>query len=271
MKRNLYRIVGLALSLMLVATGCAAAAEEAFWPGLALAAQQVCEDGTLRSWLLEDTPPDAAVQAALDAVLEAAVSVASAGALGRFDFPLLEVENAAIRWQSVKLHGPEGEACRIIGFFPERIPQMAACAAVSDAGEVLAVFHGSTWMMARCWEDSLGLAEHFWSVEMCYAFHRLFEAEDMQRPSGLPSPQDLTQTEACVIAEEALLRRGLIRRVSELSACRAGVQYRLQTDGHGMWLVQYYDRQSQTLLFWVEIDAASGEVLAAMGNTDGHG
>ncbi len=271
MKRNLYRIVGLALSLVLAATSCAAAAEKAFWPGLALAAQQICEDGTLRLWLLEDAPPDAAVQAALDAVLEAVVSITPAGAVDRFAFPLLEVENAAIRWQAVQLHEPEGGFCRIISFFPERIPQMAACVAVSDAGEVLSVFHGSTWTMARCWEDSLGLAGHFWSVEMRYAFYRLFEAEDMQRPSGLPSPQDLTQTEACVIAEEALLQRGLIRRVGELSCCRAGVQYRLQADGHGMWLVQYYDRQSQALLFWVEIDAASGEVLAVSQNTDGHG
>lgn len=270
MKRNLCRIMGLVLPLVLAVTGCAAA-EETFWPGLALITQQICEEGTLQSRILEDAPPDAAVQAALDAVLEAAVSVTPAGALGRFDFPLLEVENAAIRWQSVKLHGPEGEACRIISFFPERIPQMAACAAVSDAGEVLAVFHGSTWRMARCWEDSLGLAEHFWSVEMRYAFHRLFEAEDMQRPSGLPSPQEISQTEACVIAEEALLQRGLIRHIGELSGCRAAVQYRLQADGHGMWLVQYYDRQSQTLLFWVEIDAEGGEVLAVTDNTNGHG
>ena len=125
--------------------------------------------------------------------------------------------------------------------------------------------------MARCWEESLGLAEHFWSVEMRYAFHRLFEAEDMQRPSGLPLPQEISQTEACAIAEEALLQRGLIRHIAELSACRAGVQYRLQADGHGMWLVQYYDRQNQALLFWVEIDAEGGEVQAVTRNTGGHG
>ena len=56
---------------------------------------------------------------------------------GLYDFPLLEVESAALTWRTTMIQNQDQEKIWIISLFPEKIQQMAACVALDEKGRSL--------------------------------------------------------------------------------------------------------------------------------------
>lgn len=223
-----------------------------------------------------DVQPDQSLwNAALNAVLSNPSFIVPNEADGTYDFPSLEVEHRPLAWRTTLLQGLDGEKTWIVSFFPENIPQMAATVAVREDHSIAGAFFGTTWMMQQHWEEALGVP--FWPVNTRYAFHMLFEPGGQWHAPAMPSPDAIAQDEAEKKAGMALLERQYISNEAALSAYHVAAQYtttkRYHPEGSSIWTILYYqscDGEWQ-LLYSVDLDSQSGEVLDVSKNSDGLG
>ena len=224
-----------------------------------------------------DVQPDAPILTqALDAVLAYPEAIKACKKNGLYDFPLLEVEGKPFTWRAALLRDQNECEVWIVSFFPEKIPQMAACVIISEQTEA-EVFPGSTWMMQRLWEEALVIPSYFWPVTTRYAFHMLFEPEDMWSCAALPENATITEEQAKAIADDAVVDKQLVGSQDDLGKYRMAVHFNMTKQYvdavYGIWSVHYYldDGGSPMLMFSVDIDSGDGTILDVRKNTNGLG
>lgn len=224
-----------------------------------------------------DVQPDAPILTqALDAVLAYPETIKACKENGLYDFPLLEVEGKPFTWRAALLRNRNGEEFWIVSFIPEKIPQMAACVIISEQTEA-EVFPGSTWMMQRLWEEALVIPSYFWPVTTRYAFHMLFEPEDMWSYAALPENATITEEQAKAIADDAVVDKQLVGSHDDLGKYRKAVHFNMTKQyadaGCGIWSVHYYldDGANPILMYSVDIDSRDDTILDVRVNVNGLG
>lgn len=218
-------------------------------------------------------PADSVLDAAIEAALAHPECIRPSQTAGMYDFPLLEVERTPLVWQAALWQRTRAEKCYLISLFPEGVPQMAACVVLDEHLSVVEVFPGSTWGMQQHWEKALASPEYFWSVEMRYLFHRLFEPRDMWHAAALPGDASISAETAVQLANQALADRlpGDMEAYYVVIQYNASKQY--DTKGSEIWSVLYYTSQHEgaSLLWSVDMDARTGEILGIKSNQQSNG
>lgn len=265
MKRN--RRILMALGCVL----CVCLAASA--PGGAMADEPVpllqglaYEAETLAEQLTVSTEADSCVvDAALEAILAHPDVIRPGDAEGIFDFPQLEMQQTGLGVKTVRL---ESEDLWVVSFIPEGVPHMAACAAVSGQGQVLDVFAGSGWLMQHSWEKLLGRPGWMWPVKARYAFHLLFEPEEMWSHAALPGTDAISEEAALEIAKKAA---GVDAGYGIATEYRYTRQY--DSAGCGVWTVQFYQQgeSGPAVAYSLDIHSETGEVLDIRATGDGLG
>lgn len=224
-----------------------------------------------------DVQPDAPILTqALDAVLAYPEAIKACKENGLYDFPLLEVEDKPLTWRAALLHDQNECEVWIVSFFPEKIPQMAACVIISEQTEA-EVFPGSTWMMQKLWEEALIIPSYFWPVITRHVFHMLFEPEDMWSCAALPENATITEEQAKAIADDAVINKQLVGSSDDLGKYRMAVHFNMTKQYAdavcGIWSVHYYldDGGSPMLVYSVDIDSRDGMILDVRVNVNGLG
>lgn len=217
-------------------------------------------------WYLENLCFDAQPgQAVLDAAL-AAVSACPQCLIPNisdrtYDFPALEVEHRGLQWRSALVGNQY-----IITFFPERIPQMAACTVVNTDLTVEELFPASTWLMQEQWEQILKCPAFCWDIPTRYLFRMLFEPVEMWSAAALPEASALTEAEVATKANEALISE-TGSSAEQLLGYQAIIQYNLtkryDEKGKGIWTVLYYQpvHGEEILQYSVDVDGSNGQIL----------
>jgi len=233
-------------------------------------------DDLLPNMSFDVQPDEPILTQALDAVLAYPEAIKACKENGLYDFPLLEVEGKPLTWRAALLRNQNGKEFWIVSFFPEKIPQMAACVIISEQTEA-EVFPGSTWMMQKQWEEVLGSPSYFWPVITRHIFHMLFEPEDMWLCAALPENATITEEQAKAIADDAVVDKQLVGSQDDLGKYRMAVHFNMTKQYvdavYGIWSIHYYldDGGSPMLVFSVDIDSRDGTVLDVRKNTNGLG
>ena len=217
-------------------------------------------------WYLENLcfdarPGQAVLEAALAAVSSCPQCLIPNISDGTYDFPALEVEHRSLQWRSA-LVGDQ----YIITFFPERIPQMAACVVVNTDLSVEELFPASTWLMRERWEQILKRPAFFWDIPTRYLFRMLFEPAEMWSTAALPEASGLTGAEVVTKANEALIKE-TGSSAEQLLDYQVIIQYNLtkryDEKGKGVWTVLYYQpvHGEEILQYSVDVDGSNGQIL----------
>lgn len=224
-----------------------------------------------------DAQPEAAMlHNALEAALSHPECIRQSTGDGLYDFPALEVEQSPLTWRAALLQDSPQEHW-LISFFPEKVPQTAACVVIDEQRTITAVFPNTTWAMQKLWEEALSLSSTFWPVETRYLFHMLFEPKEMWHAAALPTDSTISQEASVQLANQALADKYFSGDPEALSVCHVVAQYSLtkQYDPKGMeiWSVHYYQEahQDAVLLWSVDLDASNGTILDVRMNDPSHG
>ncbi|MBQ3279025.1 MAG: hypothetical protein IJG94_07655 [Clostridia bacterium] len=209
---------------------------------------------------------DSTLQELLNMILDEETAIIRNVEDGYFDFPKLEMEHTMISYRASVVPDFDGQEMLIVAFFPSGTPIMAACCFVSVEGTKVELFLDSTWMIIKKIESILGKPRYLWPIEEQYLVSRLFESEDAWLKYLLPSDQAASRESAITIANEALIKKGILS-FSETGEYVIGAEY-IKTEKYakspeGVWIVSYYIHKGEeyTLVFSVEIDGISKQVI----------
>ena len=231
---------------------------------------------SLEQFCFDAQPEETMLHNALEAALSHPECIKQSAVDGLYDFPALEVEQSPLAWRAAQLQDGHQESW-LISFFPEKVPQMAACVVISEQSTSTFVFPYTTWAMQKIWEEALSSPNIFWPVETRYLFHMLFEPKEMWHAAALPTDGAISQEAAVQLANQALADKCFSGDPEALSVCHVVAQYNLtkQYDPNGMeiWSVHYYQEahRDAALLWSVDLNASNGTILHIRRNDPSHG
>ncbi|MBE5794047.1 MAG: hypothetical protein E7323_05130 [Clostridiales bacterium] len=277
MKMVFVQRTGLALWLVFcLLCGRAYADSQLFDPNPLFCSLAMDANASLEQLVFDVQPKEEVLSAALEAALSHPECIRPSAIEGLYDFPALEVDQARLTWQAALLQDGYREIW-FISFFPEKIPQMAACVVMNEQCSNIDVFSNTTWAMQQRCEEALSSPKNFWSLETRYLFHMLFEPREMWHAAALPMENAVSEETALQIADQALADCCFFGDLNALSAYHVVVQYNLSKQydpmGAEIWSVHYYqgEHDDASLLWSVDLDASDGMILNIKMNDSSHG
>ena len=219
----------------------------------------------------DDLPAGDAAGIALCHVLEEGSCITLSEDGTTYDFPLIELTNRPIYCKTTYVRNQQ-QGSWVVSFFPEDIPMLAAAVDIaSPSGEVADATFGFTVTMLNKWGAEKG-DYAFWSLEDKYLFDTLYANPAQHEFHVLPTDADISLEAAGQIARDALAAAYNASPGSDVLPAYNLIQ---QQDGSRQWQIDFLKKGhadgAPDLLYWVYVDAATGDVLVIDENAGGLG
>ena len=219
----------------------------------------------------DDLPAGDAAGIALCHVLEEGSCITLSEDGTTYDFPRIELTSRPIYCKTTYVRNQQ-QGGWVVSFFPEDIPMLAAAVDIaSPSGEVIGATFGFTVTMLSKWEAEKGNYA-FWSLEDKVLFDTLYANPAQNEFHVLPTDADISLEAALQIAQGAIAAAYNASPGSDVLPAYNLIQ---QQDGSRQWQIDFFKKGhadgTPDLLYWVYVDAATGEVLVIDENAGGLG